>query len=59
MTIQGWQENAHSLILEQDKKILEEKIPLEAKLCLSHIYPERVSLNANIQKLKDFSLLQA
>ncbi len=36
-----------------------ENIPLESKLCLLHICPENVSVNASKKKLIDFSLIQA
>ncbi len=36
-----------------------ENIPLESKLCLLHIYPESMSVNASKKKLIDFSLIQA
>lgn len=39
-------------------ELIGEYIPLEAKLCLLHIYPVNVVLNASQCKLIDFSLIQ-
>lgn len=46
-------------VLDVISEMIGEYIPMDPKLCLLHIYPENVSVSASIQKLVDFSLLQA
>lgn len=40
-------------------KLVEENVPLAPKLCLFHLYPVNLEVNARKRKLIDFSLLQA
>lgn len=46
-------------VLELVSKMTECIVPASMKMCLLHIYPEGVPVNAQIHKRVDFSLLQA
>ena len=46
-------------ILERGSKLTENVFPVEAKICLLHIYPENFPVTVKKRKLINFCLLQA
>lgn len=46
-------------VLELTSKLTDSVVPIEAKMCLLHIYPEDFPVNTKKHKLINFCLLQA
>ena len=46
-------------VLDLISKLTEKVVPVEAKICLLHIYPENFSVTVKKRKLINFCLLQA